>query len=129
MPNEPTVCRLVDLLGLPVLAADGTRLGLVNDLRLSPADRVRGLFAELVIDGIVVDGHHAGSMLGYDRRAEQGPRLVRILVRALHRHAGYVPWSHVETIDLERREIRTTLRTLQGLSGPAGRQVVPGRSA
>jgi sporulation protein YlmC with PRC-barrel domain len=121
MPNDLTVCRLVDLLGLPVLAVDGSRLGLVNDLRLVPSDRVRGVFAELVVDGIVVGGHHAGSMLGYDRRGEQGPWLVRILVRALHRHAGYVPWSDVESIDPERREIRTTLRTLQDLAGPTGR--------
>ena len=116
MPSDPKVCRLVDLLGLPVLAVDGSRLGLVNDLRLVPAGKVRGVFAELVVDGIVVDGHHAGSMLGYDRRAEQGPWLVRILVRALHRRAGYVPWGDVDGIDLELREIRTTLRTLQDLA-------------
>jgi hypothetical protein len=117
MPSDAAVCRLVDLLGLPVLAVDGSRLGLVNDLRLAPSGRVRGVFAELVVDGIVVDGHHAGSMLGYDRRAEQGPWLVRIFVHALHRHAGYVPWSAVESIDLEGREVRTTLRSLQDLAG------------
>jgi sporulation protein YlmC with PRC-barrel domain len=121
MPSDPDVCRLVDLLGLPVLAVDGNQLGLVNDLRLVHVDKVRGVFAELVVDGIIVSDHHAGSMLGYDRRAEQGPWLVRVLVRALHRHAGYVPWSDVEAIDLERREIRTRLRTLQELAGPAGR--------
>jgi hypothetical protein len=117
MRSDPRVCRLVDLLGLPVLAVDGSRLGLVNDLRLVPANKLRGVFAELVVDGIVVAGHHAGSMLGYDRRAEQGPRLVRVLVRALHRHAGYVPWSDVTGIDLETREIHTKLSTLRDLTG------------
>jgi hypothetical protein len=121
MPSDPDVCRLVDLLGLPVLTVDGSRLGLVNDLRLVHADKVRGVFAELVVDGIIVSDHHAGSMLGYDRRAEQGPWLVRALVRALHRHAGYVAWSDLEAIDLERREIRTSLRRMQDLAGPAGR--------
>ncbi|HEY4315794.1 MAG TPA: hypothetical protein VGO19_09840, partial [Actinomycetes bacterium] len=64
---------------------------------------------------------HAGSMLGYDRRAEQGPWLVRVLVRALHSHAGYVPWADVEAIDLERREIRTNLHAPQDLVRAAGR--------
>jgi len=104
----------VDWLGMRVLAADGRRLGLVNDLRLAPTGRV-GLSAELVVEGIVVDGRHAGSMLGYDRRRDQGPWLVRRPVRALHRHAGYAPWSAVEAVDLDAGEIRTSLLGLHSL--------------
>ena len=37
--------------------------------------------SRLVVDGLVVDGRHVGSMLRYDRRAEQGPWLLRRMVR------------------------------------------------
>jgi PRC-barrel domain len=96
--SEATVHRLHDLLGLPVVAPDGRRLGYVNDVRLSPGPAVRGLHAELVVDGLVVADRHAGSLLGYDRRAEQGPWLVRWAVRALHRKARYVPWRAIRDI-------------------------------
>jgi hypothetical protein len=91
--------RLVDLLGLPVLAPDGRRLGFLNDVRLAPTAAVDGVFPRLVVDGLVVDGRHVGSMLGYDRRAEQGPWLVRRIVRWIHRDAGYLPWTAVTRVD------------------------------
>jgi hypothetical protein len=98
--------RLVDLLGMRVLAPDGRQLGLLNDVRLAPTGAVAGAFPRMVVDGLVVDGRHAGSLLGYDRRAEQGPRLVRWAVRWLHRNAGYLPWGAVRSVDWSAREIR-----------------------
>ena len=87
-PSEPQVHRLGELLGFTVRASDGRELGHVNDVRLAPTGVVRGVFPELVSDGLVVDGAHAASLLGYDRRAEQGPWLVRTVVRWLHCNAG-----------------------------------------
>ena len=106
--DEPTGARhrLGDLLGADVVQVDGTRLGHLNDVRLAPTSAVHGVFPELVVEGIVVDGRHAGSLLGYDRRREQGPWLVRWAVRTLHRGAGYLPWDDVEQVDWERREVR-----------------------
>jgi PRC-barrel domain len=92
------VVRLNDLLGMPVEAADGRKLGYVNDVRLAPGRAVRGPRSELMIDGLIVADRHAGSLLGYDRRAEQGPWLVRAAVRLLHRNAGYVGWDSVRQI-------------------------------
>ena len=106
---------LRDVLGMDVFARDGRRLGHVNDLRLAPTSAVEGTMARLVVDGLVVDGRHAGSMLGYDRRAEQGPRLVRWAVRGLHRHAGYVPWSAVSEIDWAANRITLSGRILNPL--------------
>jgi hypothetical protein len=77
------VLRLNDLLGLPVESPGGRTLGHVNDVRLRPSQAVRGLRSELVIDGLIIADRHAGSLLGYDRRAEQGPWLVRRVVRYL----------------------------------------------
>jgi len=90
--------RLNDLLGLPVVAAGGRVLGHVNDVRLAPGRAVHGVRAELVVDGLIVADRHAGSLLGYDRRAEQGPWLIRRAVRAVHRNAGYAPWEWVREI-------------------------------
>lgn len=91
--------RLHDLLGLPVVTVDGRTLGHVNDVRLAPGLALRGLRSELLVDGLVVADRHAGSLLGYDRRAENGPWLIRVVVRFLHRHAGYAPWSAVHSVE------------------------------
>jgi len=90
--------RLNDLLGMRVEAADGRALGHVNDVRLAPGRAVHGLRSELMVDGLIVADRHAGSLLGYDRRAEQGPWLVRLAVRVLHRNAGYAGWDSVREI-------------------------------
>ena len=91
--------RLHDLLGLPVVTVDGRTLGHVNDVRLAPGPALHGMRSELLVDGLVVADRHAGSLLGYDRRAEKGPWLVRVAVRFLHRSAGYAPWSAVHSVE------------------------------
>jgi hypothetical protein len=106
---------LREILGMDVVAADGRRLGHVNDLRLAPTRAVEGTMARLVVDGLVIDGRHAGSMLGYDRRAEQGPRLVRLAVRGMHRHAGYAPWTAVSEIHWTANRITLTVQALEPL--------------
>ena len=119
-PSEdlaPRTRRLVDLLHMPVRGPDGRTLGRVNDVRLAPTRAVHGVSAELVVDGIVVDGNHPGSLLGYDRRSDQGPWLVRVAVRALHRHAGYLPWEAVTDVDWDARRVTVSTDRLQPLSG------------
>lgn len=111
--------RLVDLLGLPVVGPDGRVLGHLNDVRLAPTAAVDGVFPQLVVDGLVVDGRHVGGLLGYDRRAEQGPWLVRRLVRLLHRRAGFLPWDAVGEVDWDGQVVRVTAEQLGPLE-PAG---------
>jgi sporulation protein YlmC with PRC-barrel domain len=98
--------RMVHLLGLPVLGPDGAQLGFLADVRLAPTSVVDGVFSRLAVDGLVVDGKHVGSMLGYDRRAEQGPWLLRRIVRHIHRNAGYLPWDAVEAVDWDAGVVR-----------------------
>jgi hypothetical protein len=100
--------RLSTLLGAEVLDPAGAVIGHVNDVRLSPGPAVHGVRAELVIEGVIVSDRHAGSLLGYDRRAEQGPWLVRRIVRRLHRNARYVRWSNLSDVDWARRTLVTT---------------------
>jgi sporulation protein YlmC with PRC-barrel domain len=125
-----TAHRLDHLLGAAVQGADGRVLGRVNDVRLSRTGRGPGGLGELQVVGLVVSDRHAGSMLGYDRRPAQGPWLVRVVVRFLHRRAGYVPWERVVGVDWEEvgtgsvvRTELTELAVLRPIDDP-----VPGRS-
>jgi hypothetical protein len=114
-PSE--VRRLDHLLGLPVEFADGTHAGFVNDVRLAaPSGAAHG---SLVVEGLLVDGRHAGSLLGYDRRNDQGPWVIRVLVRALHRNAGYVAWSDVDRVEWDEGRVRLTTRRLGPLERSA----------
>src|SRR4051812_9193652 len=91
--------RASDLLGLDVHAADGTRLGTVTDLRCVLDGPLRGVMAAPRVHALLVSRRHFGSLLGYDRREQQGPWLVRVIVRRLHRKLRVVPWSDVERYD------------------------------
>jgi sporulation protein YlmC with PRC-barrel domain len=104
-PIDHRMHRLSDLLGATVVTDDGEPVGHVNDVRLAPGQAVQGVRAELLVEGIVVSDRHAGSMLGYDRRDDQGPWLVRILVRRAHRNAQYLPWSAIQGIEWDERRL------------------------
>jgi hypothetical protein len=69
---------------MDVLDPGGARIGRVLDARFEPdADH-------LVLCSLIVGHGRPGSLLGYDRRADQGPWLVRRVVRWLHRHTVIV---------------------------------------
>ena len=115
-PSKAAVThRITDLLGATVTGQDGRDIGHVNDVRLAPGQAVRGLQAELVVDGLVISDRHAGSMLGYDRRAEQGPWLVRAVVRRLHRKAKYLPWTAVAAVAWGDRRVTVDAKRLASL--------------
>jgi sporulation protein YlmC with PRC-barrel domain len=108
--------RIQDLLGAQVRSTAGRELGHVNDVRLVRGDQADPT-SRLVVDGLVVADRHAGSLLGYDRKPDQGPVLLRLLVRALHRNAGLAPWRSVRQVDWESKVIVVDLTELQHLSG------------
>jgi sporulation protein YlmC with PRC-barrel domain len=91
--------RASDLIGTGVRDSTGAHLGVVTDLRCVQDGPVRGSMAAPRVTALLVSGRHTGSLLGYDRRAQQGPWLVRTVVRFLHRHLLEVPWSAVESYD------------------------------
>jgi sporulation protein YlmC with PRC-barrel domain len=108
--------RLDHLLGMHVRFADGTDGDQVTDVRLVPGDRLRGLRNELVTEGLIVGRRRPGTLFGYDRNPRQGPWLVRVAIRFLHRRTGYVEWADVASIDWRSRTVhlsRTDLRDLQ----------------
>jgi sporulation protein YlmC with PRC-barrel domain len=87
--------RAGELLGAEVLDSGGGRVGVVTDLRCVQDGPVRGAMAVPRVTALLVSRRHTGSLLGYDRRSQQGPWLIRVIVRALHRHLIEVPWSAV----------------------------------
>lgn len=95
----PARRRLGDLLGMPVVADPSADTGALRVLgvRVSPGGRVSTL---------VVGRGRPGSLLGYDRRAGQGPWLVAHAVRRLHRHSRVVHLGQDVDIDWEARQVR-----------------------
>ncbi|HVQ91330.1 MAG TPA: PRC-barrel domain-containing protein [Mycobacteriales bacterium] len=91
--------RASDLIGADVLDRDGRRLGVVTDLRCVQDGPLRGAMATPRVAALLVSRRHTGSLLGYDRRDQQGPWLIRRIVRRLHRHLLEIPWTAVASYD------------------------------
>lgn len=102
--------RLTDLLEMKIRFADGRDGDQVVDVRLAPSARVPGPLAELVVEGIIVGRMRPGTLFGYDRHPDQGPWMIRTIVRFLHRHTGYLVWEDVDHVDWDARvvHLRTT---------------------
>src|SRR5439155_394718 len=95
------------LLDRQVIDADGRMVCNVDDLELEldPEGRpyvtailvgpLLGSMAAPRLDSLLLSRRHTGSTLGYDRREQQGPWLLRAIVRRLHRNLAVVPWSAV----------------------------------
>jgi sporulation protein YlmC with PRC-barrel domain len=87
--------RASDLIGLDVFDSADKRIGEVVDLRCRQDGPLIGAMQAPRIAALIVSGRHTGSLLGYDRRGQQGPWLIRIVVQALHRHAVLIPWEDI----------------------------------
>lgn len=87
--------RASELIGREVVDMDGNAVGVITDLRCIQDGPLRGTQAMLRVDALLVSHRHTGSLLGYDRRSQQGPWLIRVIVRRLHRHMRVVPWTMV----------------------------------
>jgi hypothetical protein len=87
--------RASDLIGREVVDAEGQPVGVITDLRCVQDGPLRGTQASLRVDSVLVSRHHTGKLLGYDRREQQGPWLIRLIVRRLHRHMRVIPWRDI----------------------------------
>ena len=77
--------RLGTVAGMSVQEPDGRQVGQVLDARFEPTDD-----GDLVLRSLLVGRGGPGSLLGYDRRADQGPVMVRRIVRLWHRDTRVV---------------------------------------
>ncbi|WP_448073600.1 PRC-barrel domain-containing protein [Georgenia yuyongxinii] len=89
---------LTELLGLPVLADDGERVGFVTDVRLVLDGPVGGVLARPRLYGLVVSPRSRSSFLGYERTAASSPRLVNTVLRWRHRGTVLLLWSAVAAV-------------------------------
>jgi len=104
-PVRASVRRLVDdLLGADVVGPGDEHLGNVLDVRLAPTRDARDPALDLT--GLLVGRGRPGSYLGYDRSDDQGPWLVRRIVRRLHRHSGMISATDIDEIDWDRGMVR-----------------------
>lgn len=103
--------RLGRLTGMDVADPDGTRIGRVLDARFEPD------LDHLVLCSLIVGHGRPGSMLGYDRRAEQGPSLVRAIVRWMHRHSVIVAAEDAD-IDWDAATVRLRSRPTERPTHP-----------
>jgi sporulation protein YlmC with PRC-barrel domain len=100
--------RLGALAGMTVVDPGGRRVGRVLDARFEPgADRA------LVLRSLLVGRGGPGSLLGYDRRGDQGPWLVATTVRLWHRDTRVVDIDSVQIQwNTEQVLLRGSLRSV-----------------
>ncbi len=91
--------RLGSLAGMTVFEPDGDKAGRVLDARFEPRA------ARLVLRSLLVGRGGPGSLLGYDRRSEQGPRVLATLVRLWHRDTRVVDVDDAD-IDWTLEQVR-----------------------
>ena len=89
LTRDTEVFRLGDLAGMTVLDPDGRQVGKVIDARFEPADD-----GAQVMRWLLVGRGGAGSLLGYERRADQGPWGIALLLRWWHRNTRVVALEH-----------------------------------
>ena len=110
----PSDRRVALLFGRDVIAADGTELGRIHDVRLRADGPVLpGFGPALRIEGVIVGRGSIAARLGFDRADLAGPWPLSVLGRRAARRARFVPW---ETLDLRERVVVTT-RTRAELAG------------
>ena len=87
--------RSSELIGQLVVDSTGRELGIVVDLRCVQDGPLTGVTPVLRVHALIVSGRHTGTLLGYDRRAQQGPWLIRRAVQRLHPNLQVIPWTAV----------------------------------
>jgi hypothetical protein len=106
-PQRAAVRRLVDdLLGADVVGPRDQHLGHVLDVRLAPTGDAQD--PALVLTDLLVGRGRPGSFLGYDRSDDQGPWLVRRIVRRVHRHSGLLSATDIDDVDWDRGMVRAS---------------------
>jgi hypothetical protein len=99
-----TILLLSRLLEFDV-TRDGASLGRVHEVLAQRTTGHGPVVGSLRVTGYVVGPRAAGSTFGYDRHPENGPWLLRALIRSLHRHDVEIRSEQVEELDLVHRHL------------------------
>ena len=95
---------LSDLLGARVRSPQGDDLGAVLDVCAEPVAPTEAAVGVLRVRGLSYGARATGSELGYTEDPRQGPLLLRLLFRRLHRAHRYVPLDAVD-VDWQARVV------------------------
>lgn len=95
---------LSDLLGARVRSAHGDDLGAVLDVCAEAVAPTEAAVGVLRVRGLSYGPRATGSELGYTEDPRQGPLLLRVLFRRLHRAHRYVPLEAVD-VDWQARVV------------------------
>jgi sporulation protein YlmC with PRC-barrel domain len=90
---------LSDLLNLPVVGMDGSRLGFIVDVRFRRSARHGGREGDLELIALLVSPHSRQSTYGYERGRVRGPGPIAAVIRWFHRGSRIIPWECVARID------------------------------
>jgi sporulation protein YlmC with PRC-barrel domain len=101
---------LSDILGRPVVDANGVHLGTVLDLRFVVDGAPGKLLSEARLDGLVVSPKGRHSYLGYERSNVNAPAIINGIVRWLHRGTFYVRWEAVQQVSTHQVRLRSGYR-------------------
>jgi sporulation protein YlmC with PRC-barrel domain len=95
-----------DLLGSRVLAADGTALGKVREVRIvQDGPLIAGVQAAMRVDALIVGPRSLGLRLGYATAQVHGPWLLAKLFRRAERRVRTVPYADVDRWDDAERVV------------------------
>lgn len=108
-PEDPH--RLARLPGMATRYADGSDGEDVIDVVLRHDPHGPHGPHRFTVAGLVIGRRRPGTLFGYHRHPEQGPRMLRALIRAWHRHTSTVDWEDVDRIDWEAGVVQ--LRSLR----------------
>ncbi|WP_345762114.1 PRC-barrel domain containing protein [Diaminobutyricibacter sp. McL0608] len=89
---------LSDVMGAPVIAATGKRLGVVVDARLALDGPPDGVLAAARLHGLVVGRHAHGSFMGYERTNVNSPALIARFLRWRARGSFLVLWPDIASL-------------------------------
>ena len=100
--------RLGTVAGMSVQEPDGRQVGHILDARFEPTDD-----GSLVLRSLLGGRGGPGSLLGYDRRADQGPVMVRRIVRLWHRDTRVVDITSAQILwNNEQVRLRGALQSI-----------------
>jgi sporulation protein YlmC with PRC-barrel domain len=89
---------LSDLLDLPVIHPDGSRVGFVVDVRFVLDGPPDGPLAAARLHGLLVSPRTSTSFMGYERVGVRAPALLARWFAWRHRGTFLVRWDHVAAI-------------------------------
>lgn len=113
---------LGDLLGVPVLDNNGTKLGKVADARFAVTGIPGQLMAEARMIGLVISPHSAASFLGYERTGLTQPWPLAHVLRWRHRGSFLVLWPDIAALNTTSVQLREHFTAYNPALNKAGQE-------